>query len=104
MTTKEFDIINNPEYRRVKRIVGLFEHEGWSDFEGEINLLLDYHKCQIDLACRNPLKPEDLNNLNFHISQRECYLRVLDLKDRLLEEVGVPSPDEDEGVKDNLRN
>lgn len=101
---KDFDVVNNPEYRKVKRIVGLFEHEGWKDFEEEVRNFLNYHQCQIDMSCQNQVKPEDINNLNFHISQRDCYLRILDIKERLLEEVGVPSPEEDEGVKENLQN
>lgn len=91
----------NEEYQRIARVKSFFEHPGFQEYEAEIKGFLNFHSAQVERICSSQVKQENLEQLNFHIAQKDCFLRILDIKERMLADVGVESPEE-EGVKEPL--
>lgn len=80
------------EYQRNVKLAGLFQHSGWKIFEDMVKDQLEYHKGAIENILRNPLKPEDLPNLNEHSARRNAYEQILLLKQELVEEITPDDP------------
>lgn len=89
------------EWQNVKAIKTLFDSRGWKIFEGHINDLIGFEKCYIENTLKNAVKPENINDLNFHLAKKQVLDQILMLKETLIDEISPTEEPEHNSSQDN---